>query len=75
MCFSKRIKSVRDIPASFLIYATLTYDSAYGRVKSSWRRENGVSTYTVSIPANTTATLLLPNGEHKLCAGEYEFTV
>ena len=58
-----------------LTYATLTYDSAYGRVKSSWRRENGVSTYTVSIPANTTATLLLPNGEHKLCAGEYEFTV
>ena len=58
-----------------LTHASLTYDSVYGMVKSAWRRENGVTTYTVSIPANTTATIVLPGVEHKLSAGEYEFTV
>ena len=58
-----------------LTYATLGYDSVYGRVTSSWRRENGTTTYTVSIPANTTATLVLPDGTHELSAGEYSFTV
>ena len=58
-----------------LTYATLTYDSKYGRVRSSWRRENGATTYTVSIPANTSARLILPDGERVLGTGEHEFTV
>ena len=58
-----------------LTFASLSYDSAWGRVESSWRRENGRTTYTVSIPANTTATLVLPDGERRLGAGRYEFAV
>ena len=58
-----------------LTFASLSYDSAWGRVESSWRRENGRTTYTVSIPANTTATLVLPDGERRLGAGSYEFAV
>lgn len=58
-----------------LTYASLSYDSTWGRVSSSWRRENGLTTYTVSIPTNTTATLKLPDREEKLAAGTYTFTV
>jgi alpha-L-rhamnosidase len=58
-----------------LTYAGLKYDSVYGRVECSWKRENGSTTYTVSIPSNTTATLVLPDGERKLGAGRYEFKI
>ena len=58
-----------------LTYASLGYDSVYGRVTSAWRRDNGTTTYTVSIPANTTATVILPDGEHSLGTGKYEFKI
>lgn len=41
------------------------FDSAYGRIESSWRRENLGVRYEFKIPANTTATLILPNAEGK----------
>ena len=58
-----------------LTHAALSYDSVWGRVTSAWRRDGDRTTYTVSIPANTTATIVLPDGERTLVAGEYEFTV
>lgn len=38
------------------------YDSMYGRIESSWQHEKDapVVTYAFTVPANTTATLLLP---------------
>ncbi len=36
------------------------YDSIHGPIDSRWRREADRFTYEVSIPANTTATVLLP---------------
>lgn len=36
------------------------YDSMYGKISSSWKTENGVLTYEVTVPANTSATLYLP---------------
>ena len=33
------------------------HDAMYGRIKSSWKRENGKLTMEVSIPVNTTATV------------------
>ena len=56
-------------------FAKCEYKSVYGTVKSDWRRENGKTVYTISIPANTTAKVILPDGEKTLTAGEYEFTV
>ena len=55
-------------------FANCEYQSAYGKVKSGWKRENGVTTYKIVIPANTTAKVILPSGEKMLSAGEYEFT-
>ena len=36
------------------------YDSAYGTVISDWRQQN--RTFTITIPANTTASVSLPDG-------------
>ena len=56
-------------------FAKCEYQSVYGKVKSDWRRENGKTFYTISVPTNTTAKVILPSGEKTLTAGEYEFTV
>ena len=56
-------------------FAKCEYQSVYGKVKSDWRRENGKTVYMISVPANTTAKVVLPNGEKTLTAGEYEFMV
>ncbi|NLD27166.1 MAG: family 78 glycoside hydrolase catalytic domain [Acholeplasmataceae bacterium] len=58
-----------------LTYAYATYESIYGKVKSGWKRKNDKTVYSIKIPANTTAKIVLPNGEHLVCAGEYEFIV
>ena len=56
-------------------FANCEYQSAYGKVKSSWEKKNSVTTYRIVIPANTTAKVILPSGEKMLSAGEYEYTV
>lgn len=56
-------------------FAKCEYKSVYGKVKSDWRREGGKTIYTISVPANTTAKVVLPSGEKTLTAGEYEFMV
>ena len=56
-------------------FAKCEYKSVYGKVKSDWRREGGKTVYMLSVPANTTAKVVLPSGEKTLTAGEYEFMV
>lgn len=55
-------------------FAKCEYQSVYGKVSCGWKRQNGVTTYKIVIPANTTAKVVLPGGEKTLTAGEYEFT-
>ncbi len=54
-----------------------TYNSMYGEISSSWKyNANGSWTWNFTIPANTTATVKVPNGETKeYIAGSYEVTV
>jgi alpha-L-rhamnosidase len=56
-------------------HATCSYDSIYGKVASGWMRKDGKTVYMIKIPANTTARVILPNGERTVTAGEYEFSV
>ena len=61
-------------PGGHFTNAGLAYDSVYGTVSCAWRKENGKLTYTVSVPANTTATLSLPDElKQELKAGNYIF--
>lgn len=48
-------------PGGSLTYAKATYDSVYGRVESRWEKTAAGYRYTITIPANCTADVLLPN--------------
>lgn len=52
---------LKPTPGGSLNYAKATYDSAYGTIVSSWSvNNNNQLTYKAEVPANTTATLYLP---------------
>jgi alpha-L-rhamnosidase len=44
-----------------LNFVNAWHDAPYGRIKSSWKRENGRFTLEVSIPVNTSATICVPS--------------
>ncbi len=61
-------------PTGNLTSVNAYYDSLYGRIESSWQTVNGVTKYHFVVPANTTATLLLPGKKAKeLGPGEYNY--
>lgn len=47
-------------PGKRLEYAEASYHSAYGEIKSSWRREGGKWIWKFTVPCNTTAMIELP---------------
>lgn len=52
-----------------------SYKSIYGNIVSRWKKVNGMLNWDVEIPANTTATLYMPNGETKeIGSGKYSFS-
>ena len=60
-----------------LTFAEGSYESAYGRITSSWELRDGSFYYKCSIPANTTAELYLPGetAARELGSGTYHFAV
>ncbi|MHA4896301.1 family 78 glycoside hydrolase catalytic domain [Pedobacter sp. PWIIR3] len=47
-------------PTGEMTYAKGSYDSMYGKVVSEWKVASNFTTYRFQIPANASATLLLP---------------
>jgi len=45
-----------------LSYATVSHRSPYGEIVSKWERKKNDIFYSVTIPANSTADLYLPEG-------------
>jgi alpha-L-rhamnosidase len=43
-----------------LTYSRASFESSYGTIASGWERRDGVMEIKVKIPANTTATVILP---------------
>jgi alpha-L-rhamnosidase len=52
-------------PVDDLTAATASYESRYGTVRSEWSRSPGRFELAVEIPANTTATVWLPNRDSR----------
>ncbi len=52
---------IAPIPGGELTHAEASYQSIYGEVKSAWVKNGSVVTYTVTIPANCTAQIRLPD--------------
>ena len=62
-------------PGGHFTHANAVYNSVYGRVESGWKKQSAGYVFTVRIPCNTTAEIVLPNGSRKqVSAGEYQFT-
>lgn len=51
---------LKPVFAETLDWAEGYHDSPYGRIELKWRRENGKITCSLTVPANSTATLSLP---------------
>ena len=56
-------------------FARASFDSIYGRVESGWARDNGQTVYTVTVPPNCTAEIILPGKPpESVCSGAYTFS-
>ena len=54
--------TVKPLPGGSFTYALASYNSVYGLIESGWRRDNGATEITVTVPSNCTATVRLPDG-------------
>ena len=63
-------------PDKSLSYARAVYQSPVGVIVSSWQIQEDVITYEISIPANVTAKVILPDGsQKKLTCGTHSLQV
>ncbi len=49
-------------PGGSFTFAEASYNSVYGMVESRWEKREGKTVYTITVPANGTAEVLLPDG-------------
>lgn len=71
----KKIR-IQPVIGEGLTWAKASYDSVYGRIASAWKREGNRLSLNVTIPANTTATVVVPGkngGVHEVGPGSHEF--
>ncbi|MGI4787361.1 MAG: family 78 glycoside hydrolase catalytic domain [Janthinobacterium lividum] len=62
-------------PNHRLTSVNASFESIRGRIESAWKLDGGTFHWSVSVPANTTATATLPDGTvEALASGSYEFT-
>lgn len=61
-------------PGGHITHASAEYQSIYGKVSSSWEREDDHIIFTVTIPANTSAKIVLPDSTSRFVkAGTYTY--
>jgi alpha-L-rhamnosidase len=62
-------------PGGNLTHASASFDSIHGKIATDWTLDHGTFSLAVTIPVNTTATILLPDGETKspIASGSYHF--
>jgi len=69
----KKIQIAPQIHPQFT-YVNCGYESVYGRIESNWETKDGRFTLHITIPANTTATVVLPDGRtEEIGSGQYNF--
>lgn len=64
-------------PGGGLTNATAEFHSLYGKIISSWKIDGDKTSYEFEVPANTTATVILPGSqeEKEVGSGKHSFTV
>ena len=53
----------KPYPVQGLDYVNCSYDSVYGKIASSWKRNGNDFEWNIEIPANTSATVFLPTSD------------
>lgn len=67
---------IKPQPGGHFTFAKAKYKSVFGTVFSGWERKGGKTVFTVEIPSNCTADIVLPNGITKTVkSGKYIFDV
>jgi alpha-L-rhamnosidase len=67
--------TLRPLPGGGLTWARGHYDSLHGRIESAWRIDGDRVQLEVTVPANTTATVILPTGHRQeFVAGRHTFS-
>ena len=61
-------------PGGHFTFAKASYDSVYGTVTSGWERTDGKTVYTVTVPANCTATVTIGGVQQTLAAGTHRLS-
>jgi alpha-L-rhamnosidase len=63
-------------PVGDLKFVEASYNSLYGKISVNWKKEDGRFTLNVSIPANCTAKIYLPQEEKEITvgSGNHRFT-
>ncbi|MBQ6973242.1 MAG: family 78 glycoside hydrolase catalytic domain [Oscillospiraceae bacterium] len=61
-------------PGGHFTFARASYDSVYGTVESSWQRTDGKTVYTITVPANCTATVTIDGVQQTLAAGTHRLS-
>lgn len=68
--------TIRPYPHELLSYAKAEYASPLGKISSAWKYTDEDLEFAISIPANVTADLILPNGQKtELKAGKHTFQI
>ena len=71
----KHIYMRPDFSVDEIDHIDASYNSIYGKIVSRWRKEHGQLFWHVEIPANTKATLRMPDGTlQELGSGVHELT-
>ena len=66
---------IQPYPDRRLGYIKASYDSPLGEIDSSWEYKDETFKLTVTIPANTEADVIMPNGErYTVGPGVHVFT-
>ena len=67
--------TVAPLPGGSLNHAEACYTSVFGKISSKWEKRDGKTAYTVTVPANCEAEIILPKGLRKTVgAGTWTFT-
>lgn len=64
---------LKPLVGGSLSHAAAEYESLYGTIRSSWEKSDQAVTYRFEVPANTTATIMLPGTQDDLLKGFSEF--
>lgn len=68
--------TLAPIPGGTLTFAEGSYQSLYGTVTSRWKKTDAGVQFTFTVPANTSAEIILPDGSARTVgAGRYTYEV